>query len=194
MKNNNRKTLVKLAGIAMLAVLLVGTLAACTSTTELTPIGSPSPSPATLNPLPSVSPSVGPSGLNPLASPSVQPSPSEQPAAPTLSNQESAALAAQCDARISQISEIADSITVMLGDTTLTGVKFASVYKGELTTRINGIIGDSVRTVAPAIANVIITSDAAMTARIAALHDMQKDGGSTGEVKDEFDSIKQSIK
>ncbi|GHU71989.1 hypothetical protein FACS1894184_19430 [Clostridia bacterium] len=199
MKNMNKKHTMpaKLAAAAALLLTMTVLLAACTSTTELTPIGSPSPSPAVLNPLPSASPSNLPSatgGVNPLASPSVQPSPSEQPVAPTLSNQESAALAGQCDARISQISEIENSITVMLGDTTLTGVTFANAYKGALTTRISGIIGDSVRTIAPTITSVKVTNSPEITSRISALRAKQLEGGSTGEVKDEFNAIKESIK
>ncbi|MDR2657320.1 MAG: YhcN/YlaJ family sporulation lipoprotein [Oscillospiraceae bacterium] len=198
MKNYNSNTRntrgIKLAAVAAFALIMTVTLAGCTSTTELTPIGSPSPSPVVLNPLPSVSPSVGPSGVSPLASPSAQPSTSDQPAAPTLSNQESAALAGQCDARISQISEIENSITVMLGSVALTGVSFTPQYKGELTTRINGIIGDSVRTIVPSISSVKVTSDSGITSRIASLRQKQLEGGSTGEVKEEFDSIQQSIK
>jgi hypothetical protein len=194
LKNYNSNTCgIKLAAVAAFALVMTVMLTGCTSTTELTPIGSPSPSPAVLNPLPSVSPSVGPSGVNPLASPSAQPGTSDQPAAPTLSNQESAALAGQCDARISQISEIENSITVMVGNAALTGVSFTPQYKGELTTRISGIIGDSVRTIAPSISSVKITSDSDITSRIASLRKKQLEGGSTGDVKEEFDSIQQSI-
>jgi hypothetical protein len=197
LKNSNINRLTKLAAVAALALALITLLAACTSTTELTPIGSPSPSPAVLNPLPSASPSALPGatgGLNPLASPGAQPSSSEPPAAPTLSNQESAALAGQCDARIAQISEVESSVTVMLGDTALTGVKFVTAYKGDLTTRISGVISGSVRAVAPSVAAVKITNDPAITDRIAALREKQLEGGPSGEVRDEFDSINKAIK
>ncbi|MDR0396525.1 MAG: YhcN/YlaJ family sporulation lipoprotein [Oscillospiraceae bacterium] len=190
---NDIKRLAKLAAVAALALAMTAALAACTSTTELAPIGSPSPSPSALEPLPSASPSALP-GTSPLASPGSQPLATDQPAAPTLSNQESAALAGQCDARISQISEVESSVTVVLGDTSLTGVKFVPAYKGALTSRISDVISGSVRAVSPSVATVKITDDPDIADRISALRDKQKDGGSSSEIRGEFDSINSAIK
>jgi len=142
---------------------------------------------------------VSPTVINPISTPTALPgavptvSPTE-PVAPTLSNQESAALANRCDERISKISEVEESVTVVLGDQSLSGVTFAHAYRGDLTDRIVSIVGDCVKEIAPYMQVSHVTNSPELYQRIAALRAKQEMGEGPGELKNEFDEIKGAIK
>ncbi|MDR1568904.1 MAG: YhcN/YlaJ family sporulation lipoprotein [Oscillospiraceae bacterium] len=191
MKKFSKKTF-KVFSLTLIALLLIAALSSCTNTYNENPPTSPSPSvsPIVINPI------TTPSGLPlPSGSPGIgaSPNPSEQPAAPTLSNQESAALASKCDTRISQISEIEKSATVVLGDTSLSGVTFVSAYKGALTDRIAEIVSGYVKEIAPSVQASLVTNSPEVVQRIEELREKQKNGGTADELKQEFEDIKKAI-
>lgn len=178
--------------LGLIALLMIAALSACTNTYNGANVPSPSPSvPPVINPLSS------PSGL-PLTSgtPGIgtSPNPSEQPVTPTLSNQESAALASRCDTRIARVSEIDGSVTILVGDQSLSGVTFASAYKGALTDRIKGIVADCVKEVASSVRASTVTNSPDAYQRIAQLRDKQQQGGDPNDIKQEFEDIKNAIK
>lgn len=118
------------------------------------------------------------------------PNATEPPAAPTLSNQESAALAKQCDTQIMKLSEVNQSVTVLSGNRVLSGITFTPQYKGNLTERIKGMVAERVKTVAPSVQVATVTADADTVAKITALKEKQQNGA---DIKSEFDAIEKSL-
>lgn len=178
----------KITVCLIVGLLLIG-LAGCTNVNEGNVITTPSPSMAPLigtpTPLPGVSTSPG------MLNTGMPPNATEPPAAPTLSNQESAALAKQCDTQIMKLSEVDQSVTVLSGNRVLAGITFTPQYKGDLTERIEGMVAERVKTIAPSVQVAMVTADADTVARIAELKEKQQNGTDIGT---EFDAIEKSLK
>lgn len=173
----------KKLSLIMIVGLLFVSLASCTTVTpELTP-------------LPSATPIVAPSptGLT-QGMPTVPPTgTSEPPAALTLSTQESASLAGQVDAKVVKISEIDESASVLLGDRVLVGVTFTSQYKGDLTERIQEMVDKNVKSVVSSVQTTLVTTDADLVTRIAALKQLQQEGKDAKDLQAEFEAIQKAI-
>ena len=69
--------------------------------------------------------------------------------------------APEIEAKINQISEIAESRVIVSGETALVGVKFDSAYQGEMTERIREMIAQVVNEADPAVKTVAVTAEQA---------------------------------
>lgn len=175
--------------VCLIAGLLLLGLAGCTNVNEGNVMMTPSPSMApiigTPTPLPGVNASPG------MLTTGMPPTTTEPPTAPTLSNQESAALAKQCDTQIMKLSEVDQSVTVLSGNRVLSGITFTPQYKGNMTERIEGMVAERVKTVAPSVQVALVTADADTVEQIAALKEKQQNGTDIGT---EFDTIEKNLK
>jgi len=97
--------------------------------------------------------------------------------------------AAEIEKAISRISEIADSRVVVTNSTALVGVKFDSVYKGQLTERIREMVAAEVLKADPSIQTVAVTSDDGDVQKVYALSDQIRAGRTADELSSDINSI-----
>lgn len=97
--------------------------------------------------------------------------------------------AAQIEQAIARISEIAESRVVVTNSTALVGVKFDSVYKGQLTERIRQMVAAEVMKADPGIQTVAVTSDAGDVQKVYQLSDQIRAGRTADELATEINAI-----
>ena len=97
--------------------------------------------------------------------------------------------AADIEKNIGQISEISECRVVVVDTTALAGVKFANVYKGELTERIREMVAAEILKADPNIQTVAVTSDSEDVARIYTLSDQIRSGRTADELSAEINEI-----
>jgi len=97
--------------------------------------------------------------------------------------------AAEIEKAIDQISEIAESRVVVTNSTALVGVKFDSVYKGQLTERIREMVAAEVLKADPSIQTVAVTSDDGDVQKVYALSDQIRAGRTADELSSDINSI-----
>ena len=97
--------------------------------------------------------------------------------------------AAGIERAIGQISEISDSRVVVTNSTALVGVKFDSVYKGQLTERIREMVAAEVLKADPSIQTVAVTSDAEDVQKVYALSDQIRAGRTADELSSDINAI-----
>lgn len=97
--------------------------------------------------------------------------------------------AAQIEAAIARISEIAESRVVVTDSTALVGVKFDGVYKGQLTERLRQMIAAEVMKADPSIQTVAVTSEAGDVQKVYALSDQIRNGRTSDELSDSIHAI-----
>jgi len=106
-----------------------------------------------------------------------------------MSTGEAAATAKRLSEEVVKLSEIDKATTVVLGNTALIGVSFASQYRGEMTTRIKDMVAERVKKAAPAIQQVTVTADPDLVTRIQAIMAKVQDGAGAAEIGTEFSEI-----
>ena len=97
--------------------------------------------------------------------------------------------AAQIERAISGISELSDSRVVVANTTALVGVKFDSVYKGQLTERIRELVAAEVLRADPSIQTVAVTSEAGDVEKVYQLSDQIRAGRTADELASEINAI-----
>ena len=97
--------------------------------------------------------------------------------------------AAQIESAISRISEISESRVVVTDSTALVGVKFDSVYKGQLTERLRQLVAAEVMKADPSIQTVAVTSEAGDVQKVYALSDQIRNGRTADELSDSIHAI-----
>lgn len=97
--------------------------------------------------------------------------------------------AAQVEARIGQISEIAEARVVVAGDTALVGVKFDQAYQGELTERIREMVAAEVMAADPQITTVAVTADDEDVARVYEFADRSLAGRALDDLREDVNEV-----
>ena len=97
--------------------------------------------------------------------------------------------AAEIEKAIDQISEIAESRVVVTNSTALVGVKFDSVYKGQLTERIREMVAAEVLRADPSIQTVAVTSESDDVQKVYALSDQIRAGRTADELSSDINAI-----
>ena len=176
---------IKAITLLLAAILMIATLAACANTYNDLPNVSPSPS---------ITPYTNPT-ISPLISPGLFPSPSPaEPAAPTLSGQESAELADKCDARVEAISEISTCDVVIVGSEAVAVVSFDPIYRGSLTERLINSVSSAVEETSNAISSTFVTAKQDARDKVNIIRDKQRKGASAEEIKHDFEELKNAVK
>lgn len=97
--------------------------------------------------------------------------------------------AAQIEEAIGRISEISESRVVVTNSTALVGVRFDSVYKGQLTERIRQMVAAEVMKADPSIQTVAVTSDAGDVEKVYQLSDQIRSGRTADELSQDINAI-----
>ena len=97
--------------------------------------------------------------------------------------------AAQIEQAIARISEVRESRVVVTGTTALVGVKFDSVYKGQLTERIREMVAAEVMKADPSIQTVAVTSDEGDAQKVYQISDQIRAGRPVDELKQDINAI-----
>ena len=97
--------------------------------------------------------------------------------------------ASQIEQAIARISEVRESRVVVTGTTALVGVKFDSVYKGQLTERIREMVAAEVMKADPSIQTVAVTSDEGDVQKVYSLSDQVRAGRTADELKEDINAI-----
>ena len=97
--------------------------------------------------------------------------------------------ASRIEEAIARISEIAESRVVVANSTALVGVKFDSVYKGQLTERIRELVAAEVLRADPSIQTVAVTSEAGDVEKVYQLSDQIRAGRTADELASEINAI-----
>ena len=97
--------------------------------------------------------------------------------------------AAGIEARINQISEIAESRVVVNGNTALVAVKFAPEYRGEMTERIRQMVAAEIMAADPNIQTVAVTADDDDVDDIFDIAEDLLSGANADEIKDDINEI-----
>ena len=97
--------------------------------------------------------------------------------------------AAGIEARINQISEIAESRVVVNGNTALVAVKFAPEYRGEMTERIRQMVAAEIMAADPNIQTVAVTADDDDVEDIMDIAEDLLSGANADEIKDDINEI-----
>ena len=169
--------------LVILCVALVCTLAGCASNVG-TPL--PSPSPYGPNMLPSSTMMPEPTMPGGTAAPGATVGPEVTGA---MSTGDAAAAAKRVSDEVVKLSEVDKATTVVMGNTALIGVSFASQYRGEMTTRIKDMVEDRAQKAAPSIQRISVTADPDLIARIQAIFAKVQSGASATEIGSEFSEI-----
>ncbi|MCL2812079.1 MAG: YhcN/YlaJ family sporulation lipoprotein [Clostridia bacterium] len=169
--------------LVILCVALVCALAGCASNVG-TPLPSPEPYGPTMLPSSTMMPApVMPEGT---AAPGATVGPETTGAMSTV---DAAAAAKRVSDEVVKLSEIDKATTVVMGNTALIGVHFATQYRGEMTTRIKDMVEERAKAAAPSIQRISITADPDLIARIQAILTKVQNGASATEIGAEFSEI-----
>ncbi|GHV26873.1 hypothetical protein FACS18948_3340 [Clostridia bacterium] len=103
-------------------------------------------------------------------------------------------MAGKVDTRVAQVSEIAEAVTVVVGNQAIACVTFDSAYRGDLTDRIAESVSTAVKQVATGVTGCSVTNSAEIADKLKTLREKQSQGGDESEIKKEFEEIKSAIK
>ncbi len=97
--------------------------------------------------------------------------------------------APEIEAKINQISEIAESRVIVSGETALVGVKFDSAYQGEMTERIRDMIAEVVNEADPNVKTVAVTAEQADVDAIYGYSDQIRSGQDGNSLMEDIERI-----
>jgi len=167
----------------ILCVALACALAGCASNVG-TPLPSPSPYGPTMMPSSTMMPA--PAMPGETASPGATVGPE---ATGVMSTEDATAAAKRVSDEVVKLSEIDKATTVVMGNTALIGVSFASQYRGQMTARIRDMVEERAKAAAPNIQRISITADPDLLARIQAILAKVQNGAGITEIGEEFSEI-----
>jgi YhcN/YlaJ family sporulation lipoprotein len=169
--------------LVILCAALICTLAGCASN-----VGTPLPSPSPYGPtmLPSSTMMPAPTMPGGTAAPGATVGPETTG---VMSTGDAAAAAKRVSDEVVKLSEIDKATTVVMGNTALIGVTFASQYKGQMTTRIKDMVEQRAKSAAPAIQRISVTADPDLITRIQAVLSKVQNGAGATEIGTEFSEI-----
>ena len=90
---------------------------------------------------------------------------------------------------VEKLAEVDDAYVVVMGDTALVGVKFASQYRGQADDRLKKMALARVQTVDKTVARVALTDDAALVTAIQALAKTLEGASSLDDVNDKAEEM-----
>ena len=106
-----------------------------------------------------------------------------------MSMGDATAAAKRVSEEVVKLSEVDKATTVVMGNTALIGVSFATQYRGEMTARIKDMVEERAQKAAPGIQRISVTADPDLITRIQTIFTKVQSGAGATEIGSEFSEI-----